>query len=1137
MKTLGDLKVGDKVKDPFSTYYGVPIVWQVADKNHPGYPANSVTLITERIVTLKCLDAIEPNNSDTNRKQYGNNRYSVSNIKQWLNSSENADNWYTPQHSTDAPPIAKNIQDGYNPYDTKSGFLNKFSPDFRNALLDTSQITVLNTVTDGGDSETVTSKIFLASRTEVGLANENNIAEGSKLALFSDDESREAYPTVQCVLNDNFYGNVSTSEPWHWWLRTPEFDTSYFMYAANGRWGYDSCFPREGDVGVRPLCNLPASTVITDSPDANGNYIITWDNDPTRFDLSDLPVGATVEIPVKAEHQSYLGSNLVWKVADKNHAGYPADSVTMITDKIIAILPFDAKEPNNSNADRKQYGNNRYSVSNIKQWLNSSASAGNWYSPQHSTDAPPTKANVRNGYNFYDTRAGFLAMLDDNFVSSLLNTSQITVKPTADGGGSETVQSKMFLASTTEVGLGIENGIAEGSKLALFSDQEGRIAYPTEAAVASSEFTNSNFISSKPWYWLLRTPRFSDSSDTFSANNYLADSVYVGIAFDGDRGIRPLCNLPASVMVSPTPNANGNYTILAYKTPTTIKDLNVGALVKDPKSTYYDVPVVWQIADQNHAGYPANSTTLVTHKIQTLKCFDAAEPNNSDASRKTHGNNRYSVSNIKQWLNSSASADNWYSPQHSTDAPPIAANVEDGHNPYEAEAGFLNKFSNAFKNALLNTSQITALNKVTDGGGSETVTSKIFLASTTEVGLANQNNIAEGSKLALFSDNESRKAYPTAEAVTNSTFKTNLSTFLNWLWSLRTPFITDSYSMRRASDAGTLTSSNAFISINGIRPFCNIPNTSKVSSVPDADGAFVLLLNSPPTAPESITVPEVISGGTNATISWGASTDPDGNLSGYKLERKVNDGSFEQIYSGSARSFSTTITWGWESVTFRVKAYDADGEESAYTTSPTRTIINNATPVISGEDADLGTLVTGFPAQSYTVTDTENDTVTVTVKLDETVLKTFTAVLGDEYTVSLSDEQWTKILNGSHTVKILATDGTTTATRTFTFAKNVTFVELETDPLQTDAPAAVAIINIVGAFPEGSILTVEVANNGFDESPTWIDATEKVLAGEKIYIGNTDKTAENWGVKLHVKLERGTATGDCYINSIGGNFA
>ena len=54
---LSNLPVGAKVKDLNTKYYGKSIVFQIIDKNHPGYPANSVTLITERIITLKAFDA------------------------------------------------------------------------------------------------------------------------------------------------------------------------------------------------------------------------------------------------------------------------------------------------------------------------------------------------------------------------------------------------------------------------------------------------------------------------------------------------------------------------------------------------------------------------------------------------------------------------------------------------------------------------------------------------------------------------------------------------------------------------------------------------------------------------------------------------------------------------------------------------------------------------------------------------------------------------------------------------------------------------------------------------------------------------------------------------------------------------
>ena len=89
--------------------------------------------------------------------------------------------------------------------------------------------------------------------------------------------------------------------------------------------------------------------------------------------LSSLAVGATIEVPVKAAFQSYLGKTVVFKVADKNHSGYPANSVTLITDKIPFLLAFDAIEASNSDSNRRSYGNNRYSLANLLQWLNSNA--------------------------------------------------------------------------------------------------------------------------------------------------------------------------------------------------------------------------------------------------------------------------------------------------------------------------------------------------------------------------------------------------------------------------------------------------------------------------------------------------------------------------------------------------------------------------------------------------------------------------------------------------------------------------------------------------------------------------------------------------------------------------------------------
>ena len=278
--------------------------------------------------------------------------------------------------------------------------------------------------------------------------------------------------------------------------------------------------------------------------------------------IGTLAVGATVEVPVNAPFRPFLGDKVVFKIADKNHAGYPANSVTLITDRCIAALAFDAKEPSNSDSDRAGGGNNRYLHSNLRQWLNSSAEAGEWYTAQHGADQSPSSTTYAL-YNPYSDKAGFLAMLDVNFTAALLNTAVITVRNTVtDGGGSETVtSSKVFLASTTEAGLPNENGIAEGTRLALFTAANAsRLAYPTPECASNSNYTGSDLNASLPWYWWLRTPFATNSSSARMVGTTGGNGN--GGAWSGHTAARPLCNLPSAILVSDNVNASGNYEFL-----------------------------------------------------------------------------------------------------------------------------------------------------------------------------------------------------------------------------------------------------------------------------------------------------------------------------------------------------------------------------------------------------------------------------------------------------------------------------------------------------------------------------------------------------------------------------------------------
>ena len=571
----------------------------------------------------------------------------------------------------------------------------------------------------------------------------------------------------------------------------------------------------------------------------------------------------------------------------------------------------------------------------------------------------------------------------------------------------------------------------------------------------------------------------------------------------------------------------------------TLGSLPNGALVKDTGTLYYGKPIVWKIADKGHTGYPSGSVTLITEKIITLKCVDAKESGNSDTNRRSYGNNRYSLSNIDRWLNSDAAAGRWWAATHSADAAPTNANVWSNYNEYDAQAGFLNSFSANMKAALLNTTITVAKNTVTDGGGSETITRKLFLASTTEVGLANENNIAEGSKLAIFSDNTSRLAYPTAEAVSNSEYKTSgLAAGSPWWWYLRTPYTSNSYYVRGANTGGALSNASAYDGHEGVRPLCNLKSEILVSDNTDSMGAYTIIWNQPPTTPGSLTMPGTVEGGKTAVISWGQSTDPEGNLSGYVLERSANGGAYTQVYRGLNRTYTDTITFGWNTVQYRVKAYDGAGLESGYYTGQQKAVVNNHPPVISGTDSDLGTK-TGPFSQAYTITDEDSgQTITATEKIDGTVKRTFPANSGTQYTFTITQADWVKIQNGSHALTVEARDSAGgVATRTFRFAKNETELEfMLSAPLTADDMLTKAIMSVTRQIPAGAELKVYACNNAFDAAPTWEDVTQAVTTGNKFFLANTEKTAESWGFNFKISVKRKDATGDCYIQSVGGNF-
>lgn len=545
-----------------------------------------------------------------------------------------------------------------------------------------------------------------------------------------------------------------------------------------------------------------------------------------------------------------------------------------------------------------------------------------------------------------------------------------------------------------------------------------------------------------------------------------------------------------------------------------LSNLPIGAKVKFGK--FLNADLIWLIADKNHSGYPSDSITLVSEKIIYRLAFDAMESTNGGI-----GNSHYGYSNLRQWLNSNAAGGAWYSPQHSADVPPSSKEVVPSV-LYSEWAGFLNGFSKNEQSVILNTT-ITY-----DNANAMYLTSvdKVFLLGSGEVGVS--TGMPGQVLLSLFGTgsifrkagytNEYLALYPTLNSSGNYVLRDSAASYTkvcvdyNGEWQTTSPHYE-----------------------SGVRPATNILASLSVSDVTDSDGCYTILWNIAPPTPTTLNVPTIYGGKSNP-ISWSVASDPDGDAVTYQLECSVDDGEYTQIYSGASTSYAHLVPFGTVSVAYRVKVLDPSGAASEYKTSATITVVNNNAPVISGTDSNLGVKSSGFTG-TYTVTDANNNTVTVTETIDGVQIRSLVATLGEEITYGVTENTWLALHNGSHTLTIRATDGIDTSVRTHVFTKLVdSFKIMNSTPWESSTMPSRIMLVVTRNIPSASTFKVEVCNNGYDSSPTWEDATDAVKSGLVHVFTNTTKTATKWGVRVRVTVARNGATGACYISAIGGNF-
>lgn len=248
---------------------------------------------------------------------------------------------------------------------------------------------------------------------------------------------------------------------------------------------------------------------------------------------------------------------------------------------------------------------------------------------------------------------------------------------------------------------------------------------------------------------------------------------------------------------------------------------------------------------------------------------------------------------------------------------------------------FLNLFESNIRDAIKQIKLPYRKNGGSGGSnqsGANGLLCKIFLLSGYEVGWKTSQNVnfpADGAKLSYFE-------YGTGSSANNKRIATLNGSAARW--RLRSPYIGSTEHVWLVHSDGSYDGNPASNSF-GIRPALVLPSTLLVSD----DGS--VSTHTAPSTPGSINVPSSIMGGSTITISWAASTDAEGNLAGYIVERSTDGGSsWQQIYQSTATSATNTVAKGTTTVMYRVKAYDNEGLQSGWRTSKQVNVVNNDPP-------------------------------------------------------------------------------------------------------------------------------------------------------------------------------------------------
>lgn len=184
-----------------------------------------------------------------------------------------------------------------------------------------------------------------------------------------------------------------------------------------------------------------------------------------------------------------------------------------------------------------------------------------------------------------------------------------------------------------------------------------------------------------------------------------------------------------------------------------------------------------------------------------------------------------------------------------------------------------------------------------------------------------------------------------------------------------------------------------------------------------SSGAVNVTNNLAPTAPGSITVSAAVAG-EPVTVTLTAASDPDGTVAAYRIERRVDGGSWQQVSSGPALTYTDTVGADWQSVQYRAAAVDNEGAQGPYIESGTLPVSTGAV-TISGPASGQGEHAQPFDIPlTLGVTPAPSDpAVQFAVLLDGAEAVSASHQSGDQITLHIDPRVMAR---GAHTITVTA---------------------------------------------------------------------------------------------------------------------